>query len=177
MTEREPFLYPGKRMALLRRVGRLTVDELHALDAAVRELAATKAHKHVDKGFMFAWWEGPHINGDEELELQGLFSAILVALASGLSGIDVEKVGAQFAPKPSISESIFRLMLPASPSRRLQDASIGLIEATLAPWDPRRAIVATWNMACAAALRERLRPTTIEALEAAWRTALGEPPI
>jgi hypothetical protein len=68
-------------------------------------------------------------------------------------------------------------MLPASPSRRLQDASIGLIEATLAPWDPRRAIVATWNMACAAALRERLRPTTIEALEAAWRTALGEPPI
>ena len=66
---------------------------------------------------------------------------------------------------------------PPRPSRRLQDASIGLIEDTLAPWDPRRAIVATWNMGCAAALRDHLPPATIEKLELPWRRALGEPPL
>ena len=176
MTERRPFLYPGPRAALLRRIGTLTVDDLHALDEAVRALKAEKAHKLVDKGFLFAWWDGPSIHEEEEGELQDLFSAVLVALAGGLTGIDVEKVGARFAPKPSISESIFRAIMPTRQSRPLQDASIGLIEDTLAPWDPRLAIVATWNMACAAALREHLRESTVAALEAAWRRAIGDPP-
>jgi hypothetical protein len=52
-----------------------------------------------------------------------------------------------------------------------------LIEDTLAPWDPRRAVVATWNMACAAALRDHLPAAMVATLEAAWRGALGEPPI
>jgi hypothetical protein len=177
MTERRPFLYPGPRAALLRRIGTLTVDDLHALDEAVRALKAEKAHKLVDKGFLFAWWDGPGIHEEEEGELQDLFSAVLVALAGGLTGIDVEKVGARFAPKPSITESIFRAIMPTRQSRRLQDVSIGLIEDTLAPWEPRLAIVAIWNMACAAALRDHLAPVTVEVLEAAWRRALGEPPI
>lgn len=177
MSERRPFLYPGPRAALLHRVGALTVDDLHGLDAAVRALVATKAYKHVDKGFLFAWWDGPRIHHDDELELNDLFSALLVALASGLTGLDVEYVGARFAPKPSISESLFRAFSTARPSRRLQDASIGLIEDALAPWDGRLAIVATWNMACAAALRDLIPAATVETLEAAWRRAQGEPPI
>jgi hypothetical protein len=32
-------------------------------------------------------------------------------------------------------------------------------------------------MACAAALRDHLSPATIAILQAAWRRALGEPPI
>jgi hypothetical protein len=177
MTERRPFLYPGPRIALLRRVAKLTVDDLHGLDAAVRALVAEKSHKHVDKGFMFAWWAGPRIADQDESELQDLFAALLAALASGLTGIDVERVGARFAPKPSPTESLYRLLIPARPSRNLQDASIGLIEDALAPWDPRLAIVATWNMTCAAALREHLPAPTIETLEAPWRRAIGDPPI
>ncbi len=177
MTERQPFLYPGPRMALLRQVRKLTVDDLHALDAAVRALVAARSHKHVDKGFMFAWWEGPRLHGEDEQELQDLFSELLTALASGLTGIDVERMGARFAPKPTGMDAIYRLIIPARRSRDLQDASIGLIEDSLAPWDPRLAIIATWNMACAAALREHLPPPTVEALEAAWRRAIGEPPV
>ena len=70
-----------------------------------------------------------------------------------------------------------RVFMPPRRSRQLQDASIGLIEDHLAPWDPRRAVVATWNMACAAALRDRVPATTLTVLEAPWRRALGEPPI
>jgi hypothetical protein len=62
------------------------------------------------------------------------------------------------------------------PPRQLQDASIALIEGHLEPWDPRLAIVATWNMACAVALRRRLPERTVAALEAAWRRAVGDPP-
>ena len=177
MTERPPFLYPGPRAALLRRITALTVDDLHGLDAAVRALAVEKAHKHADKGFFFAWWEGPEATEDERLELEDLFSAVLVAIASGLTGIDVEKVGARFARKPSWSDSIMRVILPPRRSRQLQDASIGLIEDHLAPWDPRKAIVGTWNMACAAALRDRVPATTLTVLEAPWRRALGDPPV
>lgn len=177
MTERVPFLYPGPRMALLRRVRSLTVDDLHALDAAVEARVTAKAHRHADKGFLFAWWEGPSLRSEEEEELHDLFSALLAALAGGLTGLDVERVAARFAPKPSALESLTRFIIPVSRRRQVQDASIGLIDDALAPWDPRRAVVATWNMACAAALRGHLEPPTIEALEAPWREALGDPPI
>ena len=177
MTGRRPFLYPGPLAALLRRVATLTVDDLHALDAAVGDLAAEKAHKHVDKGFLFAWWEGPDISEDERMELEDLFSAVLVALATGLTDIDVERVGARFAPKPSMSASLMRWFSPPRRSRQLQDVSIGLIEDHVAPWDPRRAVTATWNMACAAALQDHVPAATITVLEAPWRRALGDPPI
>jgi hypothetical protein len=177
MNERRPFLYPGPQAALLRRVATLTVEELHALDAAVRDLAAERVHKQVDKGFLFAWWEGPDLSAAERIELEDLFSAVLVALASGLTDIDVERVGARFAPKPSWSASLMRWFTPPRRSRQLQDVSIGLIEDHLAPWDPRRAVTATWNMVCAAALQDRVPASTITVLEAPWRRALGDPPI
>jgi len=177
MTGRPPFLYPGPRAALLRRVRSLTVDDLHALDAAVRSLREDKRHRDVEKGFVFAWWDGPHPSSEDEEELNDLFADVVTALATGLTGLDVERVAARFAPKPSVFDGIARLFLPPRAGRQVQDASIGLIEDAVAPWDPRLAVVATWNMACAAALRDHLRPATIETLEAAWRQALGEPPI
>ncbi len=176
MTERTPLLYPGPRAALLRRIAALTIDDLHALDGAVRELVAAKVHRHVDKGFLFAWWEGHRLDDGEEAELQDLFAAILAALAGGLTGLDVERVGARFAPRPSLLDGILQAFVSQRRSRRLQDASIGLIEDAVAPWDPRLAVVATWNMSCATALRDRLPGSTLDALEAAWRRALGEPP-
>lgn len=176
MTERPPFLYPGPRAALLGRVHALTIDDLRALDAAVRSLVAEKAHRHVDKGVLFAWWEGPRLRGDEERELHDLFAAVLAALAGGLTDLDVERFAARFAAKPTILGSFAQAILPVHHSRRLQDASIGLIEDAVAPWDPRLAVIATWNMACAAALRDYLPATTVATLEAAWRRALGEPP-
>lgn len=177
MTERLPFLYPGPRATLLGRVRALTIDDLRALDAAVRSLVAEKAHRHVDKGVLFAWWEGPRLRDDEERELQDLFAAVLAALAGGLTDLDVERISARFVPKPTILASLAQSFFPARQSRRLTEASIGLIEDAVAPWDPRRAVVATWNMACAAALRGHLPAATVTTLEAAWRRALGEPPI
>ncbi len=176
MSERRPFLYPGPRAALLRRIAALTVDDLHGLDAAVRVLKEEKAHRHVDKGFVFAWWDGPRPSSEDEAELDDLFGDVVTALATGLTGLDVERVAARFARKPSGLDGLSRLFFPPRQKRQVQDASIGLIEDALAPWDPRLAIVATWNMACAAALRGHLPPATVETLEAAWRRALGEPP-
>jgi hypothetical protein len=163
-------------MALLRRVRSLTVDDLHALDAAVRALAVERQHKHIDKGYVFAWWDGPLPNRQLQDELDDLFADVIIALAGGLTGLDVERVAAQFAPKPSMLDGITRLFLPPRPRRQVQDASIGLIDSAVAPWDPRLAVVATWNMACAVALRGHLRETTATTLEAAWRRALGELP-
>jgi hypothetical protein len=176
VTERPPFLQPGPRAVLLGRVGALTIDDLRALDAAVRALAAEKTHRHVDKGVLFAWWDGPRLRVDEDRELQDLFAAVLAALAGGLSGLDVERVVARFLPKPTALQSLTQAFFPSHESGRLVDASIGLIEEAVAPWDPRLAVVATWNMACAAALRDHLPATMVATLEAAWRRALGEPP-
>lgn len=176
MTDRPPLLYPGPRAALLRRVRALTVDDLHALDAAVRALLAERAHRHVDKGYFFAWWDGPRLDHAGEDELQQLFGDVLVALAGGLTGLDVERVGAQFVSKRRGLDGIVDLFLRPRKPHQLQDASIGLIDSAVAPWDPRLAVVATWNMACAVALRRHLRDATAAALEAAWRRALGDPP-
>lgn len=178
MSERPPLIYPGPRRALLRRVATLTVEDLHALDDAVRTLVAERAHKHLDKGFFFAWWEGPALPRELEDEVHALFSDILVALASGLTGIDVERIAPQLAPKRRGFglDGFVELFLRPRPPHQLQDTSIALIEGHLAPWDPRLAIIATWNVACAAALREHLPERTVATLEAAWRRALGDPP-
>ena len=177
MSDRVPFLYAGPRAALLSRIRNLTVEDLHALDAAVGELVLEKAHRHADKGFLYAWWEGPRLQDEEDQEMQELFSAVLAALAGGLTDVDVERFGARLSPKPTGLASLTQLFFPPSQTRRIQDASIGLIEDAVAPWNPRRAVVAIWNMACAAALRDHLSPATIATLQAAWRRALGDPPI
>jgi hypothetical protein len=142
----------------------------------VRALVAEKAGRNVDKGFFYAWWDGPRLATDAARELDDLFAAMLIALAGGLTGIDVERFGGQLAQTRGGLDTFFSRFLRPQKSRQFQDASIGLIEGAVAPWNPRLAIVATWNMVCALALRDHLPPPTAARLEAAWRRALGDLP-
>jgi hypothetical protein len=176
MTERPPLLAPATRAAILRRIHALRVEDLHALDGALAEVIAERRHQRAAKGYFFAWWDGPRLPREDEEALDDLFADALTALAEGLTGLDVERMAARFAPRPSVLDGLARLFRAPRPKRQLQDASISLIEDAVAPWDPRRAIVATWNMACAVTLRRHLPAATRETLEAAWRRALGDPP-
>ncbi len=176
---RDPLLLPGRRAALLCRLGQLTVEDLHGLDAAVRALREEKPYrKRVDMGFWMAWYEGRRLTAPEVDELGHLFVSVVVAIAGGLTGLDVERFGAR--PKGGRQGGVFGdltdLLRPASADLPLQAAAIGLIEGAVAPWDPRLAIVACWNVACAATLRKHLPVEVVNVLEAAWRQAIGEPP-
>jgi hypothetical protein len=176
---RDPLLLPGPRVALLRRLGRLTVEDLHGLDVAVRALREERPYrKRVDKGFWLAWYEGPRLTTAEDGELGDLFVHVVVAIAGGLTGLDVERFGARLkgAQQGGAMGDVMRLLRLNSADRALQDAAIGLIEDAVAPWDPRLAIVACWNVACAATLRTHLPVEVVSVLESAWRRVLGEPP-
>ena len=178
-SERDPLLFPGPRAALLGRLSQLTVEDLHALDAAVLALRDEKPYrKRVDKGFWLAWYEGPRLKRAEGDELQDLFGHVVVAIAGGLTGLDVERFGARLGggQQGGAIGDLMRLLRSTSADRPLQGAAIGLIEDAVAPWDPRLAIVACWNVACAATLRKYLPVEVVEVLEGAWRRAIGEPP-
>jgi hypothetical protein len=178
-SERDPLLFPGPRAALLGRLSQLTVEDLHALDAAVLALRDEKPYrKRVDKGFWLAWYEGPRLTRAEGEELQDLFGHVVVAIAGGLTGLDVERFGARLGggQQGGAIGDLMRLLRSTSADRPLQGAAIGLIEDAVAPWDPRLAIVACWNVACAATLRKYLPVEVVEVLEGAWRRAIGEPP-
>lgn len=178
-SERDPLLFPGPRAALLGRLSQLTVEDLHALDAAVLALRDEKPYrKRVDKGFWLAWYEGPRLTRAEGEELQDLFGHVVVAIAGGLTGLDVERFGARLGGRQQGGAigDLMRLLRSTSADRPLQGAAIGLIEDAVAPWDPRLAIVACWNVACAATLRKYLPVEVVEVLEGAWRRAIGEPP-
>ena len=176
MPDRTPLLDPIARAAVLARVRTLTRDDLHALDAATRALAATPDHRRADKGYFFAWWDGPGTREPDETEIQDFFADVLVALATSLTGINVAQYGTRLAREPSGMDKLYRFVVPARRSDALQDSSIGLIEDAVAPWSPRVAVVATWNMACAVALGAHLPEPTRETLETAWRQALGDLP-
>jgi len=178
-SERDPLLFPGPRAALLGGLSQLTVEDLHALDAAVLALRDEKPYrKRVDKGFWLAWYEGPRLKRAEGDELQDLFGHVVVAIAGGLTGLDVERFGARLGGRQQGGAigDLMRLLRSTSADRPLQGAAIGLIEDAVAPWDPRLAIVACWNVACAATLRKYLPVEVVEVLEGAWRRAIGEPP-
>jgi hypothetical protein len=171
-------LSPGPRDALLARLGQLTVPDLHALDATVRELRAERPYRsRVDKGFWLAWYEGPRLTGTERRELDSLFAHVVGAIAHGLTGLDVERL-AGLGPHQSggVLGDLAQLFRPASTNRPIQEMAIRLIDDAVAPWDPRLAIVACWNLACAITLRPHLPPACVEILESAWRRTLGEPP-
>ena len=183
-SERGPLLFPGPRAALLGRLSQLTVEDLHALDAAVLALRDEKLRdeklyrKRVDKGFWLAWYEGPRLTRAEGDELQDLFGHVVVAIAGGLTGLDVERFGVRLGDgqQGGAIGDLMRLLRPSSANRPLQSAAIGLIEDAVAPWDSRLAIVACWNVACAVTLRTHLPGEVVDVLEGAWRHALGEPP-
>jgi hypothetical protein len=176
---RDPLLLPGPRAALLGRLGQLTVEDLHGLDAAVRALREEKPYrKRVDMGFWLGWYEGPRLTPAEGGELRDLFVRVVAAIAGGLTGLDVERFGAR--PRGGQPGGVFgdltRLLRPSSADLALQDAALELIRGAVAPWDPRLAIVACWNVACAATLRTHLPVGVVDVLEGAWRRVFGEPP-
>jgi hypothetical protein len=176
---RDPLFHPGARAAVLRRFGNLTIDDLHALDAAVRALRAEKPYRgRVDKGFSLAWYEGPRLTTSEGREVNELFEGVVVAIAGGVTGLDVARLGGHLrgGQQYGVLGDVMRMMRPASANLALQHAAIGLIEDAVAPLDARLAIVACWNVACAATLRAQLPVEVVEVLEGAWRHALGEPP-
>ena len=174
-----PLLASGPLSAVLERLGRLTVDDLHRLDEAVRAASAEKRyHGRVDRGFWLAWYQGPRLTTSEGRELADMFPAVVVAIASGVTGLDVNRLGARLGggDRPGIFGDLARLVRPGSSNRPLQHAAIALIEDAAAPWDPRLAIIACWNVTCAATLRAHLPAPVLDVLERAWRQALGEPP-
>jgi hypothetical protein len=179
MPEREALLLPGPRAALLDRLGTLTVEEMHALDGAVRALRTEQAYRgRVDRGFWLAWQAGPRLTKVEGVELEDLFTEVVVAIAGGLTGLEAERITASSGDpqQEGVLGDLARLFLPASIGRSRPDAAIRLIDRAVAPWDPHLAIVACWNVACAATLRHHLAAGLVGVLEVAWRTALGEPP-
>lgn len=176
---RDPLLHPGRRAAVLHRLGQLTVDDLRALDAAVVALCADRPYRgRVDKGFWLAWYEGPRLTTSEGRELGELFPAVVIAIATGLSGLDVRRFGAGLkgVQQRGFAGDVMRVLRSASAERQLQAAAIGLIEDAVAPADPRLAIVACWNMACGVTLGAHLPAEVADVLERAWRRALGELP-
>jgi hypothetical protein len=175
----DPLVASGPLSAVLSRLGRLTVDDLHRLDEAVRAASAEKRyHGRVDRGFWLAWYQGPRLTTSEGRALADMFPAVVVAIASGVTGLDVNRFGARLGggDRSGIFGDLARLVRTGSSNRPLQHAAIALIEDAAAPWDPRLAIIACWNVTCAATLRAHLPAPVLDVLERAWRQALGEPP-
>lgn len=172
-----PFDPEGRTGPLLARFRRLHRDDLEALDRSVQALVATEGRHHrSDLGFRYAWYEGPPLSHAETAALDRLFRDVCAAVATGVTGFDA----AAFDERPSDRGGGFgflaRWFTPPSANGSHEDAALEVLAVACRPFDPRRAIVACWNVACAAAMRGHLAPDVVTVLEAAWRGALGEPP-
>ncbi len=177
MSELPPLLYGGPRTAISRRFAALTVGDLQALAAAVEGLARDKGKRNkVDHGYWFAWYDGPKLSEAESTEVQGLFTEVVVAIASGLTGLDVARFGARLRPPSENPLSRLTSFVRVRPSRQLEDAAIGLMEDACAPWNPRLGFIAAWNAACSVAFRGRVSDQTEAILAAPWRAVFGDLP-
>ena len=172
-----PLLYGGPRNAILRRYAALTVEDLRALSAAIERLASDRHdRRRLDRGFWYAWYAGPKLTADETTEIEHLFTEVVVAIASGLSGLDVARFGARLGGAAQGPLGWLTGLWAPRPGRRLEETAIGLIEEACAPWQPRLGVVAAWNAACAVALRGRISGETEATLAAPWRAVFGELP-
>lgn len=177
MSETPPLLYGGPRSAIARRFATLAVEDLQALAAAVERLTHERENrKKVDHGYWFAWYDGPRLTEAETTEVRGLFTEVVVAIATGVTGLDVARFGARLRPSNQGPLARLTAYMTARPSRQLEDAAIGLMEDACAPWDPRLGFVAAWNAACAIAFRGRVSEQTEAILGAAWRAVFGDLP-
>ena len=177
MSEPPPLLYGGPRHAIVRRYAALDVDDLKALAAAVEKLAHEKEmRKKVDYGFWWAWYDGPRLSRAEESEIGELFTDVVVAIATGVTGLDVARFGTRLRPQSEGPLERLTSFFTGRPSHPLQDAAIGLMEDACAPWDPRYGFIAAWNAACAVAFRGRIPERTEAILSAAWRAVFGDLP-
>jgi hypothetical protein len=180
MAELPPLLYAGPRAALLRRLAELRQSDLVLLDAAIRELAGEKRLRNrVDRGFWFAWYEGPRLDSRHETEIKELFTDVVVAVATGVAQLDVARFAAGLRPQPQGLGGILGGIggwLGGNSRRGLDNVAIRIIEDAVAPWDPRLGVLAAWNASCAVALRRILDPPVEEILAGPWRKALGDLP-
>jgi hypothetical protein len=177
MSEPPPLLYGGPRHAIARRYATLSVEDLKALEGAVEELAREREYrKKVDLGFWFAWYDGPRLSRAEEDEVGSLFTEVAVAIATGVTGLDVARFGTRLRPQSEGPLERLTSFFTGRPSHPLQDAAVGLMDDACAPWDPRFGFIAAWNAACAVAFRGRIPERTETILGAAWRAVFGDLP-
>jgi hypothetical protein len=177
MSEPPPLLYGGPRHAISRRFAGLQVEDLRALEAAVLELAREREYrKKVDHGFWYAWYDGPRLGRDEEREVSDLFTEVAVAIATGLTGLDVARYGARLRPASEGPLERLTAFFTGRPSHPLQDAAVALMDDACAPWDPRLGFIAAWNAACAIAFRGRIPERSERILVAAWLKVFDELP-
>ena len=166
------------RAAFLTRAGSLTKAELLALGTAVDALIAEGGDRErLTKGFFFAWYKGPSLSDDDNAALNDLFIEVLIVIARALTDVDPRAMtrGRQ-AERQDFLSAVRELFTMKSKSREAEELAIRLIEGAVAPTDPRVALVAAWNAACAVALHGRLPPAVDETLGAAWRRTIGELP-
>jgi hypothetical protein len=166
------------RAAFLTRCGSISKAELLALGTAVDALVAEGGDREqLTKGFFFAWYKGPSLSSGDNAALNQLFAEVVVAIAHSITDVDP---WAMTAGRPSERQgalaSLLSLFTQKSHGREAENLAIRLVEAAVAPVDPRVALVSAWNAACAVALHGRLDPPVEEVLGAAWRRTIGELP-
>lgn len=167
------------RSVFLTRAGSLTKAELLALGTAVDALVAEGGDRELlTKGFFFAWYKGPGLSSDDNAALNALFADVVVAIARSITDVDAWAMtaGRSSEQRPGFLAAFLSLFTQKSRSGEVEDLAIRLIEGAVAPVDPRIALVAAWNAACAVALHGRLDPPVDETLGAAWRRTIGELP-
>ncbi len=172
-----PFDPPERVAPVLARFRRLRRDDLEALDRSVQALVATEGRRHrSDLGFRYAWYEGPPLSYAETADLDELFRRVCAAIATGVTGFDAAAFDDRAADRAGAFGFLTRWFTPPYAKGTREDAALEVLTVACRPFDPRRAVVACWNLACATAMRDHLAPDVVVALEAAWRGALGEPP-
>jgi hypothetical protein len=177
MSEPPPLLYGGPRHAIAPRYATLRVEDLRALETAVLELAGERQYrKKVDHGYWYAWYDGPRLGRAVEKEIDDLFSEVVVAIATGLTGLDVARYGTRLRPQSEGPLERLTSFFTGRPGHPLQDAAVALMDDACAPWDPRLGFIAAWNAACAVAFRGRIPEQSERILGAAWQKVFGELP-
>ncbi len=162
---------------LLARFRRLRREDLEALDRSVQELVAAEGRRHrSDLGFRYAWYEGPPLSYAETAAMDALFTDVCAAIATGVTGFDAAAFDEGENDRAGAFGFLTRWFTPPYAKGSHEDAALEVLTVACRPFDPRRAVVACWNLTCAAAMRGHLAPEVIVALEAAWRGALGELP-
>jgi hypothetical protein len=163
---------------LMARFREFRQPDLESLSAVVAGLAASEGRRHrSDLGFHYAWYVGPSLGREDREILDELFSDMSVALATGVTGIDVARFGGRVpVASPRRAGALAGWLLPPSRERRLQDVALAMLDEACHPFDPRLAVVGCWNVVCSQVFRGAVPGSVVDRLEAAWRQAFGDVP-
>ncbi len=161
----------------LARVASLSRDQVLALGEAVAALVAEGAdRRRTTKGYLFAWYEGPHISDSERYTFGGYFEEVLASLATAVSGTDPRVLLPDRPRKAGLTEAIAGIFMPRREWTELGEIADRLFEKGVAPADARPIIVAAWNAGAAVWMRGRLDARLEAILTAPWRRAIGDLP-